>query len=43
MPEARMFKKIQTDKCNKETERRPIQRDVDMEARCGEMEFSLYG
>ena len=40
---ARLFKHIHTAKCIKETERRIIWRDVDMEENCDKMEFSLYG
>ena len=43
MPAARIFNHRQSDKCNKATERRLQRRDVEMEARCGEMEFSLDG
>ena len=39
----RLFKHRQSDKCHKSTERRLRQRDVEMEARCGEMEFNLDG
>ena len=38
-----LFKHIQSDKCNKSTERRLQQRYVEMAARCGEMEFSIEG
>ena len=41
MPAANIFKHRKTDKCNKATERRIEQRDVEMAERCGEMEFSL--
>ena len=43
MPAANIFKHRKTDKCNKATERRTEQRDVEMAERCGEMEFSLEG
>ena len=43
MPEARLFKHIRTDKCNKAAERRIRKRYVEMTAMCGEMKFSLYG
>ena len=43
MQTARLFKHRQSAKCHKLTERRLLQRDVEMEARCGEMEFNLYG
>ena len=32
-----------TSRCDKSTDMSPRQRDVDMEERCGEMEFILYG
>ena len=41
IPEARLFKHRQMDKCSKTKERRLWRRDVEMAARCGEMEFSL--
>ena len=41
MPEARLLKHRQLDKCHKATERRLWQRDVDMSERCGEIEFIL--
>ena len=41
MQGARLFKHRHLDKCHKSTERRLQQRDVEMEARCGEMEFNL--
>ena len=37
----RIFKHMQTDKCNKATEIRLGRRDVEMAARCGKTEFSL--
>ena len=43
MPAARIFKHRNNNKCNKATERRLRQRDVEMAARCGEMEFILEG
>ena len=43
MPAARIFKHKQTDECNKATERRLWRRDLEMSARCGEMEFSIDG
>ena len=43
MPEARIFKQRQSDKCHKLTEIRLLWRDVGMAERCGEMEFSLEG
>ena len=41
-PADRLFKHRRTDKCNKATERRLRQRDMEMAARCGKMNFSLY-
>ena len=43
IPEARLFKHRHTDKRNKATERRLRWRDVEMSARCGNMEFSMEG
>ena len=43
MQVARLFKQRHSDKFHKSTERRLRQRDVDIAARCGEMEFSLDG
>ena len=43
MQAARLFKHRQSEKCHKLTERRIRQRDVDMEARCGEMDFNPDG
>ena len=43
MPVTRLFKHRRTDKCNKVTERRLRQRDVEMLVSCGEAEFILYG
>ena len=43
MPLSRVFKHMQTDKCDKATERRLRGIYVEMAARCGEMEFSLEG
>ena len=43
MQAARLFKHWQSDKCHKLTERRLRQRDVEMAARCGEMEFNPDG
>ena len=43
MPVAKLFKHSQLEKCHKATERRLRQRDVEIAARCGEMEFSLEG
>ena len=43
MPEARIFKHRQTDKCNKATDIRLRVRDVEMKAWCGEMYFSMEG
>ena len=42
MPVTRLFKNIRTNRCNKATERRIRQRDVEILERCGDMEFSLY-
>ena len=42
MPAARMFKHRRADRCKKATEMRLIQRDVEMEERCRDMEFILY-
>ena len=42
MSVARFFKHRQNDKCNKAKERQIRYSDVNMAARCGEMEFSLY-
>ena len=39
----RLFKDRQSDKWHKSTERRLRRRDVEMAARCGEMEFNLDG
>ena len=41
-PEDRLFNHSQTDKCNKETDRRLGRRYMEMAERCGDMEFSLY-
>ena len=41
MQAARLFKHRHLDKCHKSTERRIWRRDVEMAARCGEMEFDL--
>ena len=41
MPAARTFKHRKTENCNKVTERRIQRSDLEMSARCGEMEFSL--
>ena len=41
MPDYRLFNHMQTDKCNKVTERIIRQRHVEMAAKCGEMEFRL--
>ena len=41
MQAARLFKHRYLDKCHKSTERRIWQRDVEMAARCWEMEFNL--
>ena len=43
MPSARIFKHRQIDKCNKDTERRLQQIDMEMVDRCVEMEFSMDG
>ena len=43
MPEARLFEHRHMDEFNKATVRKIRRRGVDMAARCGEMEFSLYG
>ena len=43
IPEARMIKHRQTKRCNKTADMRLIQRNVEMEERCGDTEFSLYG
>ena len=43
MPESRMLKHRQADKCNKMIERKIKRRDVEIAARCGKMEFSLEG
>ena len=43
MRAARMIKYRRTDKCNKAMERRIRWKDVEMTARCGEMEFIMYG
>ena len=43
MQAARLFKHWQSDKCHKSKERRLRQRDVEMEARCGKMEFNIDG
>ena len=42
MPAARLFKHRQMDKCNKTMERQLRRINVDMAARCGNMEFSMY-
>ena len=39
---ARLFKHRKLDKCHKLTDGRLRKRDVEMAARCGEMEFNLY-
>ena len=41
-PADRLFNHSQTDKCNKETDRRLGRRYMEMAERCGDMEFSLY-
>ena len=41
MQKARILKYWQSEKCHKSTYRRIQQKDVEMAARCGEMEFSL--
>ena len=43
MQAERLFKRRQSDKCHKLTERRLQWRDVEMAARCAEMYFSLDG
>ena len=43
MQAAIFFKHWQSYKCLKSTERRLRRRDVEMAARCGEMEFNLDG
>ena len=43
MQAARLFKHWISDKSHKLMERRLRQRDVEMAARCGEMEFNLDG
>ena len=43
MQAARLFKHRKSEKCHKSTERRLLRRDVEMAARCGEMEFNLDG
>ena len=43
MQAARLFKHWKLEKCHKSTERRLQRRDVEMAARCGEMEFNLDG
>ena len=43
MQAARLFKHRRSEKCHKFTEIRIRQRDVEMAARCGEMEFNLDG
>ena len=43
MPAVNIFKHRQFDKCNKATKRRLRRRDVEMAARCGEIEFSIEG
>ena len=40
---AKLLNHRQTDKFNQATERRLRQRDVDMAARCGEMDLSMEG
>ena len=41
-PADRLFNHSQTDKCNKETDRRLGRRYMEMAERCDKMEFSLY-
>ena len=43
MQAVRLFKHRQSDKCHKSTERRLRRRDVEMAARCGEMESNIDG
>ena len=43
IPEGKLFKHRRTAHCFKNTEMRLIQRDVDFESRCEEMEFILTG
>ena len=43
MQAARLFKRRHSVKCHKLTERRFQRRDVEMAARCGEMDFNLDG
>ena len=43
MPATSLFKHINTDKFNEATERQLRRRYVEMVARCGKMEFILYG
>ena len=43
IPADMLFNHSNMDKCNKVKERRIRKIDVDMEARCGEIDFSLYG
>ena len=43
MQVARLFKHRLLDQCHKSTQRRLQQRDMEMSAMCGEMEFNLYG
>ena len=42
MTSARIFKHRKTNKCNKAMEKKLQWRDVEMAARCGDMELSLY-
>ena len=42
MPADKLFKNRRTEICNKVTKRQIRWRDVDMEERCADMEFSLY-
>ena len=42
IPASRLFKQRHSNKCNKAKERRIRRKDVDMAARCGDTEFSLY-
>ena len=41
MPAARLFKQIQTYKCNKATERQLRRIEVEMASRCVEMNFNI--
>ena len=43
IPASRLFNHRHMDKCNKATERYIMRIDVEMAARCSDMEFSLYG